>query len=154
MIGLVLVMHEPLASAMLVCIKHVMGEVPEAIQVLDVPPDESVDVTVSHIQTLAREVHQGEGVVFLTDLFGATPSNASMKAGLACMDIATVLVAGANLPMVLRAISYRDLPISEMAERLVAGGRNGIVSTGTTAPQQQTFNPAETDDSARNQHQQ
>ena len=154
MIGLVLIMHRPLASAMLECVKHVMAEVPEAFEVLDVPADEPVAVTKSLIQEKARAVNRGAGVVFLTDLFGATPSNAAMEAGLDHLDMSTVLVAGANLPMVLRALGYRDMPLNEIAERLVSGGRNGIVSTGTTAPQQQTFNPAEPDDSARNQHQQ
>ena len=99
-------------------------------------------------------MNSGEGVVFLTDLFGATPSNAAVRAGAESLNLPTVLVSGCNLPMVLRALGFRDLPIGEVGERLVMGGRNGIVSTGATAPQRQTFNPAKSDDSARNHHQQ
>lgn len=154
MIGLMLVMHDPLASAMLSCVKHVMGEVPQHFEVLDVPPDEPVDKTMAAIRFKLEGLDTPEGVVVLTDLFGATPSNAAMKTVSDGLSMPTVLVAGCNLPMVLRALGYRDQPMSLMAERLVMGGRNGIVSTGASAPQRQTFNPAEPDDSARNQHQQ
>lgn len=154
MLGLVLVTHAPLGDAIRQCVQHVMGSVPEGFAVVDVPANEEIDHTVQRIQGAAREVQKGAGVVFLTDLFGATPSNAAVRAGVESLNLPTVLVSGCNLPMVLRALGFRDLAINEVAERLVMGGRNGIVSTGATAPQRQTFNPAKNDDSARNHHQQ
>ncbi|WP_370262216.1 PTS sugar transporter subunit IIA [Limnobacter sp.] len=154
MLGLVLVTHAPLGKAMLACVEHVMGAVPEGFEVVDVPADEDIELTVKTVQDAARRVHSGAGVVFLTDLFGATPSNAAVRAGMESLNLPTVLVAGCNLPMVLRALGFRNMLIQEVAERLVMGGRNGIVSTGATAPQRQTFNPAQHDDSARHHHQQ
>ena len=154
MLGLVLVTHAPLGDAIRQCVQHVMGSAPQGFSVVDVRSDEDIDQTVLRIQDSAREVHAGDGVVFLTDLFGATPSNAAVRAGVESLNLPTVLVSGCNLPMVLRALGFQDLPINEVAERLVMGGRNGIVSTGATAPQRQTFNPAKSDDSARNHHQQ
>ncbi|HEX4917739.1 MAG TPA: PTS fructose transporter subunit IIA [Limnobacter sp.] len=154
MLGLVLVTHAPLGQAMAQCVQHVMGSMPPGFEVVDVPPDEDIDLTVQRIQASAKRANAGAGVVFLTDLFGATPSNAAVRAGLESLNLPTVLVAGCNLPMVLRALGFRNLPIHEVAERLVMGGRNGIVSTGATAPQRQTFNPAQNDDSARHHHQQ
>lgn len=154
MLGLVLVTHEPLGQAMQACITHVMGNLPEGIAVVDVPADEDIDRTVERIQAQARLANAGEGVIFMTDLFGATPSNAAVRAGVEGLGIPTVLVSGCNLPMVLRFLGFRNLPIAEVAERLVAGGRNGIVSTGATAPQRQTFNPAQSNDSTRHHHQQ
>jgi len=154
MLGLVLVTHSPLGDAIAQCVKHVMGDLPQGFAVVDVPGNEDIERTVLRIQQASREVQAGSGVVFLTDLFGATPSNAAVRAGAESLNLPTVLVSGCNLPMVLRALGFRDLPINEVAERLVMGGRNGIVSTGATAPQRQTFNPAKSDDSARNHHQQ
>lgn len=154
MLGLVLVTHAPLGDAIRQCVQHVMGSVPEGFTVVDVPGSEDIERTVQRIQESARAVDAGSGVVFLTDLFGATPSNAAVRAGVESLKLPSVLVSGCNLPMVLRALGFRDLPINEVAERLVMGGRNGIVSTGATAPQRQTFNPAKNDDSARNHHQQ
>ena len=154
MLGLVLVMHAPLGEAMRQCMQHVMGSVPPGFAVVDVPANEEIDLTVANIQQAARLVNDGAGVVFLTDLFGATPSNATVRAGIEALNIPSVLVSGCNLPMVVRSLGSRELAISQVAERLVMGGRNGIISTGATAPQRQTFNPAQNDDSARNQHQQ
>jgi PTS system ascorbate-specific IIA component len=154
MLGLVLVTHAPLGEAIRHCVQHVMGSVPDGFTIVDVPCNEDIECTAQRIQEAARSVHQGVGVVFLTDLFGATPSNAAVRAGSDLLPLPTVLVSGCNLPMVLRALGFRNLPINEVAERLVMGGRNGIVSTGATAPQRQTFNPAKNDDSTRNHHQQ
>lgn len=154
MLGLVLVTHAPLGVALAACIKHVMGTVPEGFEVVDVEADEPIETTVVRIQEAANAVNQGAGVAFLTDLFGATPSNAAIRASVEDLQIPTVLVSGCNLPMLLRALGFRDLSVTQVAERLVMGGRNGIVSTGATAPQKQTFNPADSDGSARNQHQQ
>lgn len=154
MLGLVLVTHAPLGEAIRQCVQHVMGSVPNGFEVVDVLANDEIDTTVRRIQVAARAVQEGSGVVFLTDLFGATPSNAAVRAGVESLNLPTVLVSGCNLPMVLRALGFRDLAINEVAERLVMGGRNGIVSTGASAPQRQTFNPAKNDDSARNHHQQ
>ena len=154
MLGLVLVTHAPLGDSIAQCVQHVMGSVPDGFKVVDVPANEDIDTTVKRIQDAARAVQAGAGVVFMTDLFGATPSNAAVRAGAESLNLPTVLVSGCNLPMVLRALGFRDIPLNEVAERLVMGGRNGIVSTGATAPQRQTFNPAKNDDSARNHHQQ
>ncbi|HEX4855906.1 MAG TPA: PTS fructose transporter subunit IIA [Limnobacter sp.] len=154
MLGLVLVTHAPLGQAIASCVQHVMGSMPEGFQFVDVEADSNIDHTVLRIQQAARAVDAGMGVVFLTDLFGATPSNAAVRAGNESLNLPTVLVSGCNLPMVLRALGFRNMAISEVAERLVAGGRNGIVSTGATAPQHPIINSAAQDDSARNHHQQ
>ena len=154
MLGLLLIVHAPLGDAVAQCISHVMGAVPAGFGVIDVPANQDIDVTVQQIQEAARLVNTGAGVVFMTDLFGATPSNAAARAGVELPDIPTILVSGCNLPMVLRALGFRDLPINDVAERLVMGGRNGIVSTGVLAPQRQTFNRANNDDSTRSHYQQ
>lgn len=154
MLGLVLVGHAPLPSAWLAVIEHIMGQLPEGLSVVDVQAQDPVECSVLRIQEAANAVNQGQGVVVLVDLFGATPSNAAIRAGTEGLSIPSVLVAGCSLPMLLRALSYRDLPLGEVAEKLVAGGRNGIVSTGPTAPQQQTYNWAPNHDSARNHNQQ
>ena len=116
MLGLVLVTHAPLGDAIRQCVQHVMGSVPEGFTVVDVPGDELIENTVQRIQGAARVVNADAGVVFLTDLFGATPSNAAVRAGVESLNIPTVLVSGCNLPMVLRALGFRDLPINEVAE--------------------------------------
>jgi PTS system mannose-specific IIA component len=155
MLGLVLVGHDPLGKTTLEILSHIMGSPPEALVVVDVKADDPVEFTVLRIQEAAKDVNQGEGVVFLVDLFGATPSNAAVRAGSEGLNMPSVLVAGCNLPMLLRALSYRCLPIGDVAEKLAAGGRNGIVSMGLTSPQQQqTYHLAPRYDSTGNYDQQ
>ncbi|MFN7505368.1 MAG: PTS sugar transporter subunit IIA, partial [Limnobacter sp.] len=100
MLGLVLVAHAPFGDAIAQCVKHVMGSLPDGLAVVDVLADDDIDHSVQRIQDAARQVNTGEGVVFLTDLFGATPSNAAVRAGAESLNMPTVLVSGCNLTMV------------------------------------------------------
>lgn len=155
MLGLVLVGHDPLGRTALDVLAHIMGQTPEALAVVDVKADDPIEFTVLRIREAAKDVNQGQGVVFLVDLFGATPCNAAVKAGSEGLNMPSVLVAGCNLPMLLRALSYRCLPIGDVAEKLAAGGRNGIVSMGlTSSQQQQNYHLAPRYDSTGNYDQQ
>ncbi|MBK6744689.1 MAG: PTS fructose transporter subunit IIA, partial [Hydrogenophilales bacterium] len=81
-------------------------------------------------ESMLRAVHQqiaslddGSGVLVMTDIYGATPSNTAcklVKAG--HVDV----VSGVNLPMLLKALTYRLEPLEQLAERIANGGRNGI----------------------------
>ena len=130
MLGIVLVMHAPLASAMRDCIQHIMGNIPEGVVAVDIPADSPVESCVQMIQQAISSANHGQGVFLLTDLFGATPTNAAVRASVEHAQVPTVLVAGCNLPMLIRALGFRELTLKEVAEKLVVGGRNGIVSTG------------------------
>lgn len=78
---------------------------------------------------LARQllalVDKGEGVLILTDIYGATPSNLAAK----LLDSGRVEgLAGVNLPMLLRAISYRDKGMDTLLARATGGGRDGVLN--------------------------
>ena len=81
------------------------------------------------IMPLARDMLQlvdtGEGVLIMTDLYGATPSNIATKL-LKPGQIEGV--AGVNLPMLLRALTYRDKGMETLITRAVAGGRDGVLN--------------------------
>ncbi len=132
MLGVVLVMHAPLASAVRDCICHIMGDLPEGVLAIDIPADTPIETSVNRICRAVAQVDQGKGVFILTDLFGATPTNAALRASLENSQVPTVLVSGCNLPMVIRALSFRKLELKEVADKLVMSGRNGIVSTGVS----------------------
>ena len=154
MIGFVIIAHQPLASAFLECITHVMGSTPEATVAIDIGPDQPPAELVDTIAGQVSALTGCEAVFLMTDLFGATPSNAATQALSEKIAVPAQVIAGCNLPMLLRALTYRDQPFQALAEKIVSGGRNGIVSTSATPPQRQTFNPANEDASARNYHQQ
>ena len=138
MIGLLLIAHAPLASALAAAARHVYTCSPEAaesrLRVFDVPADADPAQAVAHARALLREVDAGEGVLVLTDAFGATPAN--IAAQLAERDRVAVIT-GANLPMLLRALCYRQGTLADTADKALAGGTQGVVRVAASVPQNQ-----------------
>ena len=74
----------------------------------------------------------------LTDVFGATPCNVAQK----LVDgVNSKLIAGLNLPMLLRVLTYRHEPLDALVARAVAGGAQGVMQVAITAPQNQVKKP-------------
>ena len=73
-------------------------------------------------------------VLLLSDVFGATPCNVAQQLG---DGLQTRLVAGVNLPMLLRSVCYRHESLEALAARAHAGGTQGVIPVGSTAPQNQ-----------------
>lgn len=136
MIGILLVAHRPLGAALAEAARHVYGDVPR-LAVLDIVPDATTGLALARAEQLIAEVDGGDGVLVLTDLFGATPSNLAA----ALVGPSVKVLAGVNLPMLLRAISYRGEALVAVEEKAAAGGALGIVNVGTTAPQRQAVVP-------------
>jgi len=133
MVGIVVIAHAPLASALGRCAEHVYSCEPNArreLRVLDVDGGGDIDQTLARARALVREVDRGEGVLVLTDAFGATPGNVATR--LAESERVAVL-AGVNLPMLLRAVCYRGGQLAEVAQKALAGGQAGMLQIG--APQ-------------------
>lgn len=128
MIGLVLVMHEPLGGALANCAGHVMGPALE-IAVCDIYADQDVEADAARVVAAIESANKGQGVLVLTDMVGATPSNIATRAvekaradGVPCS-----LAAGVNLPMLLRALNYRDRPLAEVLERALSGASQAVL---------------------------
>lgn len=155
MTGIVVIAHAPLASALGECIEHVYscepGMTRREIRLLDVRSGENVDDTLAHARRLVREVDSGQGVLVLTDAFGATPGNVATQ--LAEPDRVAV-VAGVNLPMLLRAVCYRAGPLADLVAKAMAGGEQGIMQVGGGTALQNQANKRPGDDQQRLQNQQ
>ena len=132
MIGIVVVAHAPLGSAFAAAARHVYGAVP-ALAVFDVPADVPADAAAARLGQLVSEVDQGDGVLVLADLCGATPAN--LAASLVQRTHGACLLAGLNLPMLLRAICYRREPLATVAGKALAGATGGIMHIGGETPQ-------------------
>jgi PTS system ascorbate-specific IIA component len=154
MTGIVLIAHAPLASALERCVEHVYscepGLAKANVRALDVEPGASVDELYERAAGLVAEVNDGAGVLVLTDAFGATPGN--LAARLNDPGRVTVL-AGVNLPMLLRAVCYRGSSLVDVVEKALAGGHQGMMQITTTSVQNQSNNP-QGDDHQRTHHQQ
>lgn len=126
MIGILVVSHEPLGTALLHCTRHIFGRLPSQLAALDVIPDEDPDVAVNSARELLKRINDGSGVVVLTDLWGATPSRVASR--LAETDRVAVL-AGVNLPMLVKALTdrRRPQPLPDLVGRLLVGGREAVM---------------------------
>ena len=127
MIGILLVTHDGLGDSLVECVRHVMGSAPPKLQVLSVRADDDPKKKEDEARQLIVQLDTGGGVLLLSDLFGATPSNIARRL---CRSESVLGVAGVNLPMLLRAVSYRDRPLVEVAQKALQGGRECIVLMG------------------------
>ena len=134
MIGILIVAHAPLASALRDCALHVFPECAEGVQALDIAPNASPEESLVLAKAAMAQLNTTE-VLLLSDVFGATPSNVAQKLN---DGIDTRLLAGVNLPMLLRSVCYRHETLDALAARAQAGGAQGIVPVGGAAPQNQT----------------
>jgi PTS system ascorbate-specific IIA component len=157
-IGVLIVAHAPLASALAAGASHVYSCAPERaesqVRVLDVAPDADVNATVEGARGLVAEIDTGMGVLVLTDVFGSTPGNVATR----LVESGRVaVVTGVNLPMLLRALCYRDGKLADTVEKALAGGIQGVLQIAATPPlqnQSATQRGPQGDDQARLQHQQ
>ena len=104
MIGLVLVTHGRLAEEFLSALEHVVGP-QAAIETIAIGPDDRMEIRRTDIAAAVARVNTGSGVIILTDMFGGTPSNLAIS----LLEAGHVeVIAGINLPMLIRALTYRD----------------------------------------------
>jgi PTS system mannose-specific IIA component len=131
MIGILVISHEPLGTALLHCTRHIFGRLPSQLAALDVIPDEDPEAACRAARDLMARINDGSGVVVLTDLFGATPSR--IAASLA-ESLRVVVVAGVSLPMLVKALNSRRLPLEEVAAVLLSSARNAVVEIPPLPP--------------------
>lgn len=132
--GLLIIAHTPLASALRQCVLHVFPDSLDALVAFDVHGDLPFDQLVADASDAMAQLSQPRTLV-LTDVFGATPCNIAQK----LVDgVNSRLVAGVNLPMLLRAMTYRREPLDALVARAMAGGTQGVMQVATVAPQNQT----------------
>jgi len=140
MTGIVIVAHTPVASAMLGFAEHTFGALPERVRAVDIPPYEDTKVSFDRLLKAAYGVNRGNGVLILTDVMGATPANVASKlealGPLSGLDTPVVVLAGLNLPMLMRCINHREENLEELAQKALAGGQNGILRLGTKVAEQ------------------
>ncbi len=134
--AILLIAHAPLAHALREAALHVFPDAGAHIVALDVQPQDAPEDSLRAARAaLAALAPAAAGVLILVDVCGATPCNVATR-----LDdgTRTRLLAGVNLPMLLRALTYRHEPLPAMYEKARAGGVQGIVPVAATAaPQHQ-----------------
>ena len=135
--AILLIAHAPLAHALRECALHVFPDCGAHLAAIDVQPNLSPEETLATARIAMQQLTHSpsvKGVLVLSDIFGATPSNVAQK----LVDgVTSRLITGANLPMLLRAVSYRHEPLDALVARAVMGGTQGVMQVAITAPQNQ-----------------
>ena len=131
MIGIVIVAHGGLACEYLRAIEHVVGA-QSGIHAITIENDDDREDKQSEICRAADAVDQGDGVVIVTDMFGGSPSNLSLKA---CSLTNRRILYGANLPMLIKLAKSRHRSVPDAVEAALAAGRKYIDCFNVSAEQ-------------------
>jgi PTS system ascorbate-specific IIA component len=137
--GILIVAHTPIAGSMLGFVEHTYGKVPVRMAAVDIPPHEDTKISFDRVYEAASKVQSEYGILVLTDVMGATPANVATrlaKSGL--FQCKVIVLAGVNLPMLMRAISYRGTGVESVALKAMQGGQNGIIRLGAPSSMAET----------------
>lgn len=124
-VGVLLVTHKGIGTALLAVAGKLMPNLPLRAEAFEVAFDSDPDAELPAASAALRRVDGGEGVLVLTDLYGASPSN--LAARLARLGTPVRRVSGLGLPMLLRVMNYAELGLDELPAVAAAGARNGVV---------------------------
>ena len=124
MIGILIVAHGNLGDSLIHCASHVMNKKPPQLEAFAVDTNDDPSNLLPKVHALVKKLDTGEGVLVLSDMYGATPCNLVIKL-LALNNVQGV--AGVNLPMLVRVLNYRNESLQKIVEKAVSGGRDGVV---------------------------
>ncbi|MCF6324934.1 MAG: PTS sugar transporter subunit IIA [Gammaproteobacteria bacterium] len=123
-VGLLIVTHGEVGQALLDSAYAMLGGSVLQVGVVSVANGSDPDEIVKEVGTAISTLNKKDGVLLLTDMYGATPSNIVMR--LQDDSAHVMVVAGINLPMLIRVLNYPDLSIEQLLEKALSGGRDGI----------------------------
>jgi PTS system ascorbate-specific IIA component len=122
-IGLLIVTHNQIGADLLATARDIIGKPPLEVAVIDIKPNSNYERKAQEVEQTIIRLDHGDGVLVLTDLFGATPSNIALKAAL---KHNAKVVAGINLPMLIRVFNYPGLPLDKLIAKAVAAGHDSV----------------------------
>lgn len=130
-IGLLIITHDQVGEALLRTARRMLGEMPLAAHAMPVSADANPESLLDRARVLTQQLDDGDGVLVLTDMYGSTPSNIAF--GL--MQPGQIhVVAGINLPMLIRTLNYASLDLDALTGKAISGGREGIFCCTLTEP--------------------
>lgn len=123
-VSVLIISHEEIGAALIQTVTKAFEELPLPTTVVSVSSNDDPELLIPKLKQLVKNIGSAAGILILTDLFGSTPSNIAK----ALQEEAKVrIVSGLNLPMLMRVMNYPDLPLEELAEKAISGGREGVI---------------------------
>jgi PTS system ascorbate-specific IIA component len=124
MVGILIVAHGTLGESLIHCVSNVMGSRPPQLMQIGVTVHDDPQAILPQALKLVKQLDQGKGVLVLSDIYGATPCNIAAKL---LIPGKVEGVAGVNLPMLIRALTYRNEPLKIVVEKALSGGCEGVL---------------------------
>ena len=124
MVGVLIIAHGAFGETLIHCASHVLARRPLRVRQVGVTMHDDPELIFPQAQDLARQLDAGSGVLVLTDILGATPSNIATRL---VVPGKVEAVAGVSLPMLIRALTYREEPLAVVVKKAMSGGIDGVV---------------------------
>lgn len=124
MIGVLIIAHDTLPDSLVKAVTHVLGARPPQFEALSVLATDDPLNLLPAAREVVNKLDTGDGVLMFSDIYGATPGN---LAGKLQVPGRIELIAGVNLPMLVRAFTYRVKGMDTMITKALSGGRDGVL---------------------------
>lgn len=124
MIGILIIAHDSLGESLVRAVTHVLGSRPPQIEVLSVAATDDPVLLLPAARELVSRLDTGSGVLIFSDIFGATPCNVACKL---LRSGRVEGVAGVNLPMLVRAFTYRNRDMETLIKKAISGACDGVM---------------------------
>lgn len=122
-VALLLVTHKKIATSLIEVASSIVNDTPENFACVEIPMDIPTEAMETVINDNLDQLDQTEGTLILTDMYGGTPSNIAKKFA---QQKNTRLISGLNLPMLVKIMNYRNLPLTELSKKTLSGGKQSI----------------------------
>jgi mannose PTS system EIIA component len=124
MIGILIITHGTLGESLIHCASHVLNKRPPRLKQLGITAQDNPLLLLPQARALVKELDDGDGVLILSDIYGGSPSNMAAKL---LIPGKVEGVSGVSLPMLIRALTYRDKSLQTIVTKAVSGGCEGVV---------------------------
>jgi PTS system ascorbate-specific IIA component len=134
MIGVILLAQPDLAQGLLGAATHCLQHPQPGLEIVAVNYDETPEQLRARLAEAIARANYGQGVLILTDIYGATHTNTACT----LLERRRIeLITGMNLPMLIKVLNYRDLPLEDVIDKALSGGSGGIVCAANPAPKRE-----------------
>jgi PTS system mannose-specific IIA component len=122
-VGVLIITHNDIGRVLLDTATSMLGTSPLECIVISLTPSADPDTLMRKAREDVARLNKGDGVLVLTDMYGSTPSNIAVSL---CSSKDIMVVAGINLPMLIRVMNYPQLSLAQLANKAITGGNDGI----------------------------
>jgi PTS system ascorbate-specific IIA component len=130
MVAILVVAHGTLGESLIQSATHVLGQRPPRLRNVGVSVRDVPETVLRRVQSLIQELDDGSGVLVLSDICGATPCNIVTRL---IIPGRVEVVTGASLPMLVRALTYRNEPLATVVAKALSGGNEGVIHLASEA---------------------